>query len=787
MRIFGAITSFSALLPVLSIGQEKLSTIPQPSPRHAPALNKESVAQQISRKELDFAVPADWSLPFYPQGTLDAITSFQIKGDSIIATGKIGSRADSTRTWGLEVWDGSRWNSPVTRPGLRGVFWGFLQENSGKIFFGPYASEPAVPEMQPMASWDGAAWRTRDLPGTQPNNGIVGFASAVTRWNGDLIYATWLDGIWKIGDTSVLPFLLPDKNAADPSGKKDVNVVDMTVRDGKLWVMGRILGNAFAFHDGQKWTYPGMPTTGGISWAFMGQGGFFLDGGIGTRAGVSVNEKVRVLQWDGADWKQIALDPAMRYPRHLATDGQSLFLIGYDRYVEVIPGGSLQGKGLWISKWDGSGFKIAERADFTGLVMQATYDRGRLFLGGGFNYVGELRTDNLAMWDGSRWHAFTQGLRPGLAGGAGTALSWKGKLVFGGKAIVAAGDKRASGIAAWDGTGFETFGSGIPALITEPVAPEIATDVACLAGMGESLYAGGTFDSAGTRAAKNVARWDGAEWAALGDGLPGPVSRLLVAENTLYALSLDTNEDPRGLAKLPFEWTGSHWDRMGKTSAGGFGALADFQGSLWSCSGADVLRWRGTEWDTVPMKDYGRILDLVPYRNELLISADNGLFRFDGLSTDTLAEVENASLLVADGDDLYAHGLLKIPGYPEVNLARWDGVRWHPMGYFGNAIKGMVIHGDFLYVFLNQSTEYWDFADYNLYLRWNRKTGTWSRPMARKDVRGVFWKALPCAQDCFFARGEAASVGYDLKGRILGAHTGARSGAAGVRVLQTGR
>jgi len=40
-------------------------------------------------------------------------------------------------------------------------------------------------------------------------------------------------------------------------------------------------------------------------------------------------------------------------------------------------------------------------------------------------------------------------------------------------------------------------------------------------GTGPALYAGGIFASAGSGAVRNIAKWDGASWSALGSGLDG--------------------------------------------------------------------------------------------------------------------------------------------------------------------------------------------------------------------------------------------------------------------------
>ncbi len=58
--------------------------------------------------------------------------------------------------------------------------------------------------------------------------------------------------------------------------------------------------------------------------------------------------------------------------------------------------------------------------------------------------------------------------------------------------------------------------------------------VNALAVAGGSLYAGGTFTTAGGGAANSIAQWDGTAWSALGSGVNNTVGALAVADGRLY-------------------------------------------------------------------------------------------------------------------------------------------------------------------------------------------------------------------------------------------------------------
>ena len=88
----------------------------------------------------------------------------------------------------------------------------------------------------------------------------------------------------------------------------------------------------------------------------------------------------------------------------------------------------------------------------------------------------------------------------------------------------------ASNIARWDGVRWATLGEGVEG------------SVAAIVVSGKTVYVGGAFNNAGTAGgpspisvpARNIARWDGIRWSALGMGADGPISAIALSEDELY-------------------------------------------------------------------------------------------------------------------------------------------------------------------------------------------------------------------------------------------------------------
>jgi len=209
-------------------------------------------------------------------------------------------------------------------------------------------------------------------------------------------------------------------------------------------------------------------------------------------------------------------------------------------------------------------------------------------------------------------------------------------------------------------------------------------------GSGPALYAGGDFTAAGSTAAKNLARWDGASWTALDpSGMAGHVFALAAFDDgsgpALYAggwFYAAGGVSASGIAR----WNGSAWTPLGSGVAGGAGfvsALAIYDdgsgpalfaaGSFSSAGGtsaSNVAKWDGASWSALGS------------------GVDSDVF--------ALAVHDDGS-----GPALFAGGRFEnAGGGGAVGIARWDGSTWSPVGggmtggEAGPYVRALLVHDD---------------------------------------------------------------------------------------------
>lgn len=242
-----------------------------------------------------------------------------------------------------------------------------------------------------------------------------------------------------------------------------------------------------------------------------------------------------------------------------------------------------------------------------------------LYIAGDFTDVG----GRVARWDGASW----SGLAGGVAGGAlpdafGDVLitfddgQGGGPALYFGGSFSTAGGVSAKNIARWDGSSWSALGAGLGAYMLEFA---VFDD-----GGGPALYAGGTFTTAGGASANHIARWDGTSWSSLAGGVSGWVEALAVFDD-------------------------------------GSGPALFVGGSFLSADGTpanSIARWDGTSWSAL---------------GSGLNNAVSTLCVFDD----------------GGGPSLYAGGTFTTAGGAATNhIARWDGTSWSPLG---SGIDGQVI------------------------------------------------------------------------------------------------
>ena len=217
---------------------------------------------------------------------------------------------------------------------------------------------------------------------------------------------------------------------------------------------------------------------------------------------------------------------------------------------------------------------------------------------------------------------------------------------------------RADRIAQWDGEQWSALGSGL----NGPVSALLVHDD----GAGARLVAGGNFTHAGTVPASAVAQWDGGQWSSLGGGLIGSVMALARFDDgtgpALFATGAFTvpgDAAPSNLAR----WNGTSWSAVGGgLDAPGF-ALTVFDdgvteklyvGGQFTHAGGSLVHFV-TSWDGVAFAPLGS-------------GAQSSVYALAG-------HVDQGVLYLFAGGDFAGAG-----GIVSDKIARWNGTAWSAVG-----------------------------------------------------------------------------------------------------------
>ncbi len=250
-------------------------------------------------------------------------------------------------------------------------------------------------------------------------------------------------------------------------------------------------------------------------------------------------------------------------------------------------------------RWRGLGTGVNAR-----VVAIAAMPDGTLVVGGEFNQAGGIAVGGVARWTGGvgglngAWSAMGAGPQGGVKA---LVVTPGGELLSAGGGAYGVGDPSdwVSWVSSWNGTAW-TRADGWP-------GPHINGWASCLAVIGGSVYAGGTFDDndaqpvTQTRRAKVVQGGSGA-WSLVvpfppASSLPGDVASLCQVPGLGIVAAAG--------ASGPVRFTGSSWTRVGTEPGVGrrvlayspiAGLIADAGGQTAGHPANAIARWTGTAW-----------------------------------------------------------------------------------------------------------------------------------------------------------------------------------------------
>ncbi len=548
-------------------------------------------------------------------------------------------------------WDGGSWNalglgvSGGVAPDVRSL--GVFDDGSGPALYagGGFTSAGGQPASL-IARWDGSSW--------SPLGEGVG---------GGAIQSVWALCVFDDGTGSAL------------------------YAGGRFTTAGGQPASRIARWDGSTWSTVGQGVNGGSDPAVFalsvmddGTGSALYAAGRFTAAGGQAANSIA--RWDGSSWSPLGqglVDRVMALGASAAGPGPASPPGGHP----PAGGGGGGQAASHIARWDGSSWSPLGHGMNGWVQALAVFDDGTgaaLYAGGTFTSAGGVAANRIARWDGSSWSP----LGEGVGGGTYPAVhalcvfdDGSGPALYVGGYFTSAGQQEASSIARWDGNSWSALGTGLGG-VTFPTAFALTVFDD---GTGPALYVGGSFITAGDMLMNRIARWDGASWSALGVGLGGgtfPSVRALCvfddgSRSALYAAGEITSAGGQPVNAIA-RWDGAAWSAVGQGLIGGgtpwVNALCVFDdgsgpalyagGRFTSAGGvaaSRIARWDGASWSAL----------------------GTGM---SGPPTSQFAEVR--ALGVFDdgtGPGLYAGGVFAVAGGQAANsIARWDGASWSALG-----------------------------------------------------------------------------------------------------------
>jgi len=215
-----------------------------------------------------------------------------------------------------------------------------------------------------------------------------------------------------------------------------------------------------------------------------------------------------------------------------------------------------------------------------------------------------------------------------------------------------------------------------------------------------NVFAGGSFTTAGTVPANNIAQWTGSEWKALGNGFDDVVYALAIGPaGEIYAGGVFTASGAVPTERIA-RWNGTAWEALASSfdnrgtpgaEPAVFALGVDALGLVYV--GGDFTEIDGVEakgiavWDGTAWRELG------------------GGFEGAGCVDAILDNVW--SIEVAESEGVYVVGTIEnASGMPVNGIARWTGSAWQTLGSGVDvsscaAVLGVAVHHDFEAVYPN--------------------------------------------------------------------------------------
>ncbi len=555
-------------------------------------------------------------------------------------------------------------------PGVNGIVYHLVYAND-MLYVGGEFNVAATIRAVRFAAWNGAAWGTLDSAITGVNiyslekiangkdgNPVIAANSGISRWNGkkwDTLH-TGINGVYAV--------------ACDTRGT--------------VYIAGDFIGRGEAFNnrisqwDGTRWSAVGSGVDSAISALVCDKNGnVYAAGRFDSAGGVAARH---IAKWNGSAWSALG-SGLSGYGCALSLDSSgNLYAAGYFHSA----GGAAASR---IARWNGSAWTplssgIRGSWQNVGSLTLCCDKSGSLLVGGHFDTAGNIPVNNIARWDGNKWNALGPGIDiyPGPYQGVYCmAFDGSGNLYAGGD-FGKAGGITAFNIARWDGAAWNSLCPQIPEWgITGVVNKDLsffAIDDF------KNLYAGGNYSG--------LAKWDGTGWQKAPSGrLVGTMTHLkylpadtagingvefngafasayigarkigVAAHNNRGNLFCAADDTGRSQTTAYFKWNGSAWDSIGSARNAVTAMVCDASGNFYSdeknTASNRVLTSNLKKWDGNRLSDFAS---------------------FSGQRTAVVRSI----VCDPQGNVYVAGDFSAVNECKAYGIARWNGISWENLG-----------------------------------------------------------------------------------------------------------
>lgn len=574
----------------------------------------------------------------------------------------------------------ANWSGAFSLNGTDGVVTAIVVDNGSNMYMGGSFTTVCGVAASNIAKWDGTTWAALgegsngrvaalavDGSGNVYMGGFFTTAGGIAASN----IAKWNGTRWSALGTGIDGDAITRKSvlalAVDGNGN--------LYAAGRFTTAGGVAVNNIAKWNGTVWNALGA----GIGffnvyitvWALVvdGSGNLYAGGGFNTAGSVPASS---IAKWNGATWSPLG-----------AGISGNVYALAIDGMGSVYAGGSFVTAGGVvannIAKWNGSswaplGTGTNGVSTFSRSVFALTIDgSGMVYVGGSINMAGGVAVNNIARWNGTAWSTLGTGINGNhTTSSTVTALVAKNTTIFAGGSFGTAGGTVANSIAQWN--------TGTISWARVGTAPGPAQGIngsvfAVAVDSNGAVYVGGNFTTAGGIAANSIAKWNGTTWSALGTG---------ILDTNIYgvATSEDTFVDLLAIDNLDNVYAGGSFTTAGGVLANG---IAKWDGTTWSALGAGARGLSALAIDSNNNVYVGGFFFLGT-------SGGGGVAKWNGTTMTMLGTHFDANInaLAIDGNgNVYAGGRFSTAGGVAANhVAKWNGTAWAPLG---SGINGEVL------------------------------------------------------------------------------------------------